>query len=81
MAHCSARPTGLPLRRGESTLEPTGHPSITGSATFLRAEEGTEVKLTEERTYRVTSEIFDAYAEVYVLAYHEVNEESTENAE
>lgn len=48
------------------------------SSTFLRAEDGDEVKFTEERTYRVSPDIFEAYAEVYVLSYYEVNEESTE---
>lgn len=66
---------------GEATYEPTGHPGLTVSATFLRAEEEDEVKFTEERDYRVAGELLDAYAAVYVLAYHEVNEESVENAE
>jgi len=60
--------------------EPTDHPGITVSSTFLRAEDGDDLKFTEEREYRIDKEILDAYAEVYVLSYYELNEESTEQA-
>lgn len=83
-------PTGRHLTRpdpadGNSPPEtngefvPTGHPGVTVSATYLRAEEETETKYTGEREYRITEDILDGYAEVYVLTYHEVDEESFEN--
>lgn len=56
--------------------EPTGHPGVTVSSTFLRAETGTDLRFSEERTYRVTEAVLDAYGAAYVLVYHELDEES-----
>ena len=61
-------------------FEPTGHPGITVSSTFIRSEDGDDLKFSEEREYRIDREILEKYAEVYVLSYYEVNEESTEQA-
>lgn len=61
-------------------FESTGHPGVMVSSTFIRADEGDELKFTEEREYRIDREILEKYAEVYVLSYYEVNEESTEQA-
>ncbi|MDS0276564.1 hypothetical protein NDI85_02055 [Halomicroarcula sp. S1AR25-4] len=61
-------------------FEPTGHPGLTVSSTFIRSEEGDDLKFTEEREYRLEREILDQYAEVYVLSYYELNEESTKQA-
>ncbi|MDS0284470.1 hypothetical protein [Haloarcula onubensis] len=61
-------------------FEPTEHPGITVSSTFIRSEDGADLKFSEEREYRIDREILDKYAEVYVLSYYEVNEESTEQA-
>jgi hypothetical protein len=58
----------------------TDLPGITVSSTFLRSEEGDDVRQTDERTYRVTRDVFDAHAEVYVLSYDEVDEESVTGA-
>jgi hypothetical protein len=65
----------------DADFKPTGHPGLTVASTFLRAEEANDLKFTEEREYRVSAAIFEAYAEVYVLSYYEVNEESFENAQ
>lgn len=84
-------PTGRHLDRpdsqGEDTTtsdgdeyEATDHPGVTVSSTFIRAENEDEVKFTEERDYRVSRRILDECAEVFVLSYYEVNEESVENA-
>lgn len=62
-----------------SAYEPTKLPGVTASSTFLRASQDGETKYAEERDYRVTSEILDEFSEVYVLSYHEVNEESVED--
>jgi len=48
--------------------------------TYIRAEDGNEVKYTEDRDYRITADILDTYAEVYVLSYYELNEESQARA-
>lgn len=63
-----------------SEYEVTNHPGLSVSTTYLRAEDGNELKFTEERTYRVSREILDAYEEVYVLACDELNEESVDHA-
>jgi hypothetical protein len=55
---------------------PTDHPGVTVSSTYLRAKEDGETKYTEDRDYRISQEILDSYAEVYVLSYYELNEES-----
>lgn len=60
--------------------EPTEHPGVTVSSTYIRTEEDDEVKYTDDRDYRVTADILDNYAEVYVLSYYELNEESHERA-
>lgn len=59
-------------------FEPTTHPGLMVSATYLRSETESAVQFTEERTYRVTPAFVDAYPDVYVLSCVEVNEESTE---
>lgn len=61
-------------------FEPTALPGVAVSTTYLRAEEGEDVRFTEERVYRVTDEVLDEYGETYVLACDEVNEESVERA-
>lgn len=60
--------------------ETTDHPGVTVSSTYIRAEDGNEVKYTEDRDYRITADILDTYAEVYVLSYYELNEESQARA-
>ena len=54
----------------------TDHPGVTVSSTYLRAKGDNETKYTEDRDYRITTDIFESYAEVYVLSYYELNEES-----
>jgi hypothetical protein len=63
-----------------SEYGPTDHPGVTVSATYLRSEEDGELKFTEDRDYRITEDILNRYAEVYVLSYYELNEESQEKA-
>lgn len=65
---------------GDPEYKPTEHPGVTVSATYLRAEQDTEIKFTEERDYRITEDILEHYAELYVLSYYELNEESQEKA-
>lgn len=60
--------------------ESTEHPGVTVSSTYIRAEDGDEIKYTEDRDYWITADILDKYAEVYVLSYYELNEESQERA-
>jgi len=55
---------------------PTDHPGLTVNATYMRTEEDEDTRYTTEREYRITPELLDAYAAVYALSYHEVNEES-----
>lgn len=63
-----------------SEYEATNHPGLSVSTTYLRSEDGNELKFTEERTYRVSREILDAYEEVYALTCDELNEESADQA-
>lgn len=65
---------------GNPDYEATDHPGVTVSSTYIRSEDDNEVKYTEERDYRITADILDTYAEVYVLSYYELNEESHERA-
>lgn len=65
---------------GASEYNPTEHPGVTVSSTYLRSEGDTEIKYTAKRDYRITEEILENYAEVYVLSYYELNEESHERA-
>jgi hypothetical protein len=60
--------------------ESTGHPGVTVSSTYIRSETDNEVKYTNDRDYRITADILDHYAEIYVLSYYELNEESHEQA-
>lgn len=62
----------------DSHYEPTAHPGVAISSSFLRAETDSGVKYTEEHEYRVDSNVFDEYSEVYVLSYYKENEESVE---
>lgn len=64
----------------DGAFDPTALPGVTVSTTYLRAQDDGELKFTEERTYRISQEILDAYETVYVLSCHEVNEESTSEA-
>jgi hypothetical protein len=76
-----ADPDDEPTDTTESTdYEPTEFPGVTVSSTYLRSEEDTEVKYTEDRDYRITKELPEQYATVYVLSYYELNEESHEQA-
>lgn len=61
---------------GSQEFVPTDHPGISVASTYLRAKEDGETKYTEDRDYRISDEILDSYAEVYVLSYYELNEES-----
>lgn len=49
------------------------------NSTVLRSESDSELKYTEERKYQVSRECLDAYEGMYVLSYHEMNKELTEN--
>lgn len=80
-------PAGYHLDRVDPDDEPTesvrsqgfistDHPGVTVSSTYLRANGENETKYTEDRDYRITKEILESYAEVYVLSYYELNEES-----
>lgn len=60
--------------------ESTEHPGVTVSSTYIRTEDENEIKYTEDRDYRITADILEKYAEVYVLSYYELNEESHEKA-
>ena len=64
----------------KSDYDSTEHPGVTVSSTYIRAEDGDGIKCTEDRDYRITSDILDKYAEVYILSYYELNEESHERA-
>jgi hypothetical protein len=64
----------------DAEYEATNLAGVRVSSTYLRAETDTELKFTTEREYRVTRDVLDHYAEVYVLSYDEVNEESVEQA-
>jgi hypothetical protein len=58
----------------------TEHPGVNVSSTYIRAEDDDGIKYTEDRDYRITAAILDKYAEVYILSYYELNEESHEKA-
>jgi hypothetical protein len=76
-----ADPADEPTKANESPeYDQTEHPGVTVSATYLRSEEDTEVKYTEDRDYRITDEILEQYAAVYGLSYYELNEESHDKA-
>jgi hypothetical protein len=64
----------------DSEYHPTDHPGVYVSTTFIRSEDGADMKYTEERDYRITAELLEQYAEVYLLSYYEVNEESVDRA-
>jgi|APHM01.1.fsa_nt_gi hypothetical protein len=81
-------PTGYHFDRADPDDEPTesvgsqefiqtDHPGVTVSSTYLRAKEDGVTRYTEDRDYRISEEILEHYAEVYVLSYYELNEEST----
>lgn len=63
-------------RDARSKYKATRHRGLSVSSAYLRLEAGDETKFVEERTYRVSSDILDAYEAVYVLACDELNEES-----
>ncbi|KTG11426.1 hypothetical protein AUR64_04005 [Haloprofundus marisrubri] len=73
--------TDGPLPETNGEVVPTRHTGISVEATFLRSEDGTDLKFTEEREYHITEDVFSEYETVYVLSYNEVNEESTDNLE
>jgi hypothetical protein len=66
----------------DATLQPTDHEGITVDATYLRHEDETDcdTRYVGERTYRVSQAAFDTHAEVYVLTYDVLNEESEAGA-
>lgn len=61
---------------GADEYVPTEHPGLSVNATSIRVEEDGDTRYITERDYRITSEMLDAYAEVYALSYDEVNEKS-----
>ena len=61
---------------GSPEFVSTDHPGVRVSSTYLRAKQENETKYTEDRDYQITKEILESYAEVYVLSYYELNEES-----
>ena len=61
---------------GSQEFVSTDHQGVMVSSTYLRAKGENETKYTEDRDYRIVEDILESYAEVYVLSYYELNEES-----
>lgn len=67
---------GKPAESTDAVFKPAQLAGVSVRSSLLRSEAEGDTKATVEHAYRVTENVFDACSCLYVLSYHEANEES-----